>query len=585
MASQWIREPEAAAARADRAHLGCQLLCDFVLTSFEGLLPFDRVALGLLLDGGASLWLAGASSQELPASVLRGERGRLDRGTLATVLAVGEPRVINDLASYARERPHSVTTQALVARGYASSLTAPLRHAERALGFLFFNSRAAHTYQPEHVETIRRVARAVAAVVAEMEAQGDSDAAWARALGTTLPALVRSAREAHEEEALAARVMALVNAGTSLAELLDAVYESFGALLPFDRLGFAVIDPRTRTVSARWARSNGPVVLGGGFTLGMDATSLPVVIESATPRILNDLPEYLACHPRSVATRLVVAEGMRASMTYFLGEPSRPLGFLFFNSRAAGAYGLTHVARLRKLTRRLTAAFEQAILFDQLRAAQRRTEQLLHLLVPPSIAARVTAGERDVVETLEATAVLCDLVGFSSWSASLSPLELFRCMSSLFRSFDARARALDVYRVRTMGDGYFAVAGVPTARADHAVAAARLALDMMRLVGEARRPDGGPMVARIGLHSGPVIAGVGGGEDLQYDVWGQTVTVAARLEASAEPGRIQVSRDTADLLRGQFELEPRGPIELKGIGMIDAEWLIGPEDGDGADAR
>ena len=141
-------------------------------------------------------------------------------------------------------------------------------------------------------------------------------------------------------------------------------------------------------MTADWARSDGPLRLASGFTQGIAATTLPVVIESATPRILSDLPRYLAEHPHSVATRLVVAEGMRSSLTYFLGEPSHPLGFLFFDSRELGAYQLEHVVRLRKLTQRLTAAIERAMLFDQVRAAKERTERLLHLLVPPAIARR-----------------------------------------------------------------------------------------------------------------------------------------------------------------------------------------------------
>ena len=564
--------PESVAAR-----VGYQRLCDFVFSSFEGLIPYDRVALGLLEDDGTTIWLAGATSTQPDLWALPGSRGRIDRGTLSTVLATMRPRILNDLVSYAREHRYPSQTQALVDDGYAASLTAPLCVGEQNLGFLFFNSRTADTYQPEHAETIRRIARAVSAVVAEIGRLGNTDAAWANVLGSSLPALVRSAREVHEEEAFVARVVDLVDRGTTLAQLLDAVYESFTALLPFDRISFATIDSERRTVSTRWARAKGPLRLGSGYTQPLAATTLPLVSESNAPRIIDDLEKYLELNPASASTRLLVEEGMRSSMTYFLGTPGHPVGFLFFNSKTAGAYGLRHVARLRKLTERLTAAFQRAILFDRVEEAQRRTEQLLHQLVPPAIARRVEAGERDVVERLDATAIMCDLVGFSTWSAQLTPLELFRSMTAIFRAFDECAKKHDVLRIRTMGDGYFAVAGVPTARPDHAIAAARMALDMAQVLRRTRRPDGGPMLARIGLHSGPVVAGVAGGADLQYEVWGKTVTVAARMESASEAGRIQVSQATADLLAGHFRVEPRGPVELKGIGIYETCWLLDPE--------
>jgi class 3 adenylate cyclase len=267
-------------------------------------------------------------------------------------------------------------------------------------------------------------------------------------------------------------------------------------------------------------------------------------------------------------------------MTYFLGEPGRPLGFLFFSSRAPGAYELEHVARLRKITQRLSAALERAILFDELREAHARTERLLHLLVPAPIARRVDAGEREVVDTLEATVVMLDLVAFSTWSSHLGALELFRTMKSIFDRLDERARAHDVFRVRTMGDGYLAVAGVPTPRAGHAVAAARFALDAMQVLRELRRPDGGPMLARVGVHTGPVVAGVGGGADLQYEVWGPTVTFAARMESSSDPGRIQISPATARALGAGFDVERRGLTDLKGLGLLETFWLLGRDDDD-----
>jgi antirestriction protein ArdC len=124
------------------------------------------------------------------------------------VLALGQPRILNDLAAYVRDRHEPTATSVLVEEGYAASLTAPLRHGDRDLGFLFFNSRTAGAYHTEHAETIRRIAHAVAGVVAEIGVRGNTDEAWASVLGSSLTAIVRAARQAHEEEELLARVVA-----------------------------------------------------------------------------------------------------------------------------------------------------------------------------------------------------------------------------------------------------------------------------------------------------------------------------------------------------------------------------------------
>lgn len=554
----------------------CQEVCDFIFASFDGLLPYDRVAIATLDEDGATLRLAGVAARVPDQHIAPTYSGSLGHGTLGTVLAALQPRIINDLASYARGGAHSPATALLVREGYAASLTCPLRYKGRDLGFLFFNCRRNNAYQTEHSHMVRRIAVDVAAVVSDLLRRKQTGLVSASVLGAALSALARTARRAQLDEALLARLVGLVNQGITLDQVLDTLFDTFSLLLPYDRIGFALYDAETRTVSSRWARSNGPIRLGGGFTLPIEATSLGLVLEAGTPRIINDLETYLADHPESTTTRLMVEEGLGSSLTYFLGSPESPLAFLFFDSRAKGAYRTAHVARLRRLTEPLSAVFARAVLVDQLREARARAEELLHRVVPPSIARRVQAGERDVVDAHEVTVVIADLVGFSTWSSELTPLEMFQRMSALFRRIDACAAALNVYRVRTLGDGYLAASGIPEPRPDHAQAAALLAFDIMRIVRETRGPDGVPLQARVGLHSGPVVAGVMGGSDLQYEVWGPTVSIAVRMESTSEPGRIQVSAATARLLAGHFGVELRGVIDAKGVGPIETWWLREP---------
>lgn len=213
------------------------------------------------------------------------------------------------------------------------------------------------------------------------------------------------------------------------------------------------------------------------------------------------------------------------------------------------------------------------MLFEELALARARSEELLHMLMPPSIAARLQAGESDIAEAREATVLFADLVSFTSWSSSLSPTALLHTLRELFGRVHASAERRGVARIRVMGDGYMAAAGAAEPGDDHPERAARHALDILDIVRTMRAPDGSPIAVRVGMHTGPVVAGVLGGGDLRYDVWGPTVSVAARLESHGAPGRVQLSEETARRLEGRFALEPRGEIPLKGLGPTRTWWL------------
>lgn len=195
------------------------------------------------------------------------------------------------------------------------------------------------------------------------------------------------------------------------------------------------------------------------------------------------------------------------------------------------------------------------------------------MLLPPSIATRVQAGEQQIADVMEATVLFADLVGFSSWSGAMQPLEMVQLLHGVFAQVDEAATALGVQHIRTMGDGYLAVSGVPHYRPDHAAAAAQLAQAIVAIAAATRGPDGAPLQMRVGLHSGPVAAGVMGAFDLHYDVWGPTVSLAARMEQSGEPSQVQISASCAAALRGRFRVEPRGPIQVKGMGRVESWWL------------
>jgi len=171
------------------------------------------------------------------------------------------------------------------------------------------------------------------------------------------------------------------------------------------------------------------------------------------------------------------------------------------------------------------------------------------------------------------TVLFSDFVGFTETSSDLEPYLLVSELNALFSQFDALCERTGVEKIKTIGDAYMAVGGLPGTRPDHSAAVAELALEMVQAIQSATL--GRAWKIRIGVHAGPAVAGVIGTKKFVYDVWGDTVNVASRLEASAEPNRIHVSEAVAETLRGSFDLELRGTVELKGKGQTRTYFLNG----------
>jgi adenylate cyclase len=157
----------------------------------------------------------------------------------------------------------------------------------------------------------------------------------------------------------------------------------------------------------------------------------------------------------------------------------------------------------------------------------------------------------------------------------MSPENLVGLLNSIFTAFDDVAAKWGVEKIKTIGDAYMAAAGLPVASQDHAVQIAEVALDMLQVMTRFSRPDGAPLDLRIGIGSGPVVAGVIGQRKFIYDLWGDTVNVASRMESHGVPGRIQVTEQTRDLLRTRYSFERRGTVEIKGRGEMVTHFLLG----------
>ncbi|AFZ18019.1 adenylate/guanylate cyclase domain-containing protein [Allocoleopsis franciscana] len=213
---------------------------------------------------------------------------------------------------------------------------------------------------------------------------------------------------------------------------------------------------------------------------------------------------------------------------------------------------------------------------ESLRFQQEQAEQLLLNILPESIAQQLKRYPSTIADNFEAVSVLfADIVGFTEFSARTSPTELVIVLNLIFSKFDQLAERHGLEKIKTIGDAYMVVAGLPTPRPDHAIAIAEMALDMQSEMVRVGEQTGEAFKLRIGINSGPVIAGVIGIKKFFYDLWGDTVNVASRMESQGVDGAIQVTAATYELLRDKYLFEERGVISVKGKGDMTTYLLTG----------
>jgi guanylate cyclase len=211
----------------------------------------------------------------------------------------------------------------------------------------------------------------------------------------------------------------------------------------------------------------------------------------------------------------------------------------------------------------------------ELRVEQDRAETLLLNILPRSIADKLKADTSTIADQFAAASILfADVVDFTPLSDRLQPAEVVGILDDLFTHFDLLAERYDVEKIKTIGDCYMVAAGVPTPRADHARVMALMALDMRDAMRSQDAVGHLGLEIRIGINSGPVVAGVIGRKRFLYDLWGDAVNMASRMESHGTPGRIQVTQATYQLLCDEFELERRGTVPIKGKGDVETWYLL-----------
>jgi len=301
-----------------------------------------------------------------------------------------------------------------------------------------------------------------------------------------------------------------------------------------------------------------------GLNLGLLVLTLLLMMECGTKRRVT------------LATAIIVPLFLFAALPFWFPEPrvftdvSPELLSGIFMANVGNLVSLVVICMLVTLRRAEIAEAAFAREFD-------RSETLLSNLLPGEIAARLKERPGEVIaDGLPAVTMLfADIVDFTPRAAKMKPDDLVGFLNQIFSRFDVLTAERGLEKIKTIGDAYMVAAGLPVAREDHAAIVADMAFAMQSAVQDLSVKMGEQVQLRIGIHSGPAIAGVIGTSKVFYDVWGDTVNTASRMESHGEPGRIQVTAATKAVLGDTFACAPRGPVEIKGIGVITTFWLVG----------
>jgi PAS domain S-box-containing protein len=398
-----------------------------------------------------------------------------------------------------------------------------------------------------------------------------------------------SERKREEERLLAeketleklAELTAKVDSALTLEEVLEQMFETFQTVVPYDRMGFALVDAEGQTARSIWLRSDLPEVqIGVDYSARVEGSTLQDILETGRPRILNDLEAFLREHPDSENTRRIVAEGMRSNLTCPVTAMGKPVGFLFFSSTKPYTYDDAHVEIYLRVAEHLSFILEKARLYQQLIETKREVEVRNRLLAEvfgrytsESIVSQLLESPEGLKmggETRKVTILFADLCGFTPLCAALDPQRVVRLLNIYLGVMAdvimGHRGTIDEF----LGDAILAIFGAPVFAEDDARRALACSIAMQRAMDVVNRrlsDEGLPAVEMgIAVHTGEVVAGnIGSSKRAKYGIVGTAVNLATRIEAYTAGGQILCSDDTLREVGNIVDFDEHLEIEAKGL--------------------
>lgn len=357
----------------------------YVYEHFKSIIPYDRIGFALLVDNGTTVMTHWAQSEAKEAYLTKGFSVKLEGSAFGEIIQSKRPRIINDIREYLKTKPQAETLSLLMKEGMQSSLNCPLFAAEKPIGFMSFSSFEVNTYSNIHVELFMQIARELALTVEKSR-------------------LYQELESKFNEIKILDTLTKKINKGLILEEVLNHVYESFRAIIPYDRIGVAFLVDNGKTVEHKWTRTEAKEIkLENGYSIKLEETTLNNIVMEGKSRIIPNLKEYLRVRPQSDSTKRMVEEGMLSSLTCPLIALGKPIGFMFFSSFKVNAYSNVHVELFMQIAGELAVTVEKSRLYQELVRLNKLKNEFLgmaaHDLRNPNVLIRLYLNQ--LVESLE----------------------------------------------------------------------------------------------------------------------------------------------------------------------------------------
>jgi class 3 adenylate cyclase/GAF domain-containing protein len=396
-------------------------------------------------------------------------------------------------------------------------------------------------------------------------------------MGEALVALGSRLDHTYAEIKALSEVTERVNTGMFFDEVLDHVFENFHSIVPYDRIGVALIEESEsgrQLVRAKWGRAEyHPLIISKGYAAVLEGSSLQDIAHSREPRILNDLNEYLETHPESHSTWLIVREGIRSSLTCPLVARDVVIGFIFFSSVEADTYQGQHIELFSQVAGELAFTLEKSRAYEDLYLRNEFIKKVFGQYVTNEVAEAVLSNQGPLTlggERRKVTVLMADLRGFTPMSEKLSPEEVVDALNVFLGTMTVIVMRYGGSIDNFIGDALMAVFGVPVGKPDDAARAVACAVEMQNAMTAVNDEIAGrdlPTLAMgIGLSTGEVVAGnIGSEMRVKYSVIGATVNLAARIEGMASGGQVFASDATFEEVRAIVRAAGSLNVQLKGL--------------------